>query len=136
MLVLSNSIEQTVLPGQSVTFDTNVLHTGCAECHRPNSGVVNLTAKNAIYEIIFNANIGSTTESEQAQFAISIDGSPLLETTVISTTAAAGDLNNVSSGTLLKTCCCAGCESVTVTNTGTTTVNIGSNPCLRIKRVA
>jgi hypothetical protein len=136
MLVLSNSIDQTVLPGQSITFDTIVLNTGRAECHRPNSGVVNLTAKNAIYELIFNANIGSTTEAEQAQLAIAIDNSALLETTMISTTSAAGDLNNVSSGTLLKTCCCIGCESVTVINTGTTTVNIGSNPCLRIKRVA
>ncbi len=135
MIILSNSIAQTVLPGQSLSFDTSILKTGCAECHRAGSGAVNLTAKNSIYEIKFTGNIGATAEGT-AQLAISANGSPLDETTMISQTAAAGDLNNVGCDTALKTCCCNACESITVINTGTNELNIGSDPCLFIKRIA
>ena len=136
MLVLSNSNEQTLAPGQSCTFDTVVLHTGCGECYRPNTGAVGLRAKDGIYEVSFGANIGATTAGDEAQLAINIDGSPLLETTMKSTTAAAGDLNKVSALTAVRTCCGCGNNVVTITNTGTTTVNIDVNCKLYIKRVA
>lgn len=135
MIVLSNSNAQVLLPGQSATFNIVVLHTGCGECYRPNSGVVNLTGKNSIYEIGFSANVGTTTAGDAAQLAISVDNSPLLETTMISTMTAVDDLNNVSACTLLKTCCCSA-NSITVINTGDTTVNLGANPLLKIKRYA
>lgn len=67
--------------------------------------------------------------------AVSFDGSPLLETTMISQTAAAGDLNNVNRETAVNTCCCAG-GAITLVNTGTTDVNLGANPLLYIRRVA
>ena len=135
MIVLSNSNAQVLLPGQSATFNIVVLHTGCGECYRPNSGVVNLAGKNSIYEIEFGGNVGTTTAGDAAQLAISVDNSPLLETTMISTMAAVGDLNNVSRCTLLKTCCHSA-NSITVVNTGDTTVNLGANPLLKIKRYA
>lgn len=135
MIVLSNTVAQTLAPGQAMTFDTEVLHTGCAECHRNNSGAVIFRANGAIYECKFGANIGST-EVGDAQIALVVNGAPLLETTMIHTTATAGDLNRVSCDTAVKTCCGTGGESVTVVNTGTTTVNVGANPCLFIKRVA
>lgn len=136
MIVLSNTIAQTLAPGQSLTFDTVVLHTGCGECHRANSGSVNLRANQGIYECQFRANIGAETAGDAAQIALDLDGSPLLETTMISTTAAADDLNNVCCQTAVKTCCCGGNDTITVTNTGTTTITVGANPCLYIKRVA
>lgn len=37
MISLSNTTAQTLTPGQSITFNTVVLHTGCAECHRANT---------------------------------------------------------------------------------------------------
>ena len=135
MICLSNSNEQVIPAGQSVTFDVIILHTGRAECYRPNSGVVNLLAKNAIYEVEFNGNVSSETAGDQVQLVISYNGSPLLETTMISTITAAGDINNVSTSTLVKTCCCSA-GSITVTNTGTTSVTLESNPCLKIKRDA
>ena len=137
MLILSNSSEQTVAPGQAVTFDTVILHTGCAEVYRQNiPSLVVLCARNAIYELEFSGNIGSTEASTQAQLNFETDKAPLSETTMISTTVAAGDLNNVSTGTRLKTFgCCGVNDSITLVNTGTTSVNI-TNPCLRIKRVA
>lgn len=135
MIVLSNSIAQVLAPGQSATFDTVVLHTGCAECHRKNTGSVNLVASNGIYDVEFCGNIGATDEGA-AQLAITLDGSALLETTMISQTTAGGDLNNVNGRTFVRTCCCMNGEAITVTNTGTTTVNIGANPNLSVKRVA
>lgn len=135
MLLLSNSNAQTLGPGQSMTFDTVILHTGCAECHRKNSGSIILKMRNAIYEIGFNANIGANTAAEEASLAISFDGAPLLETRMISTTITVGDLNNVACSTLIPTeCCCGG--SITVTNVGTTTVTVGAYPRLSVKRSA
>ncbi len=134
MIVLSNSVAQTLAPGQSATFDTIVSHTGNAECFRQNSGAVRLRCKNSIYEIHCGANIGATAEGA-AQIAVSFDGSPLLETTMISQTSAAGDLNNVNRETAVNTCCCAG-GAITVVNTGTTEINLGANPVLYIRRVA
>ena len=136
MIVLSSSNAQVLLPGQSATFNSVVLHTGCGECYRPNTGVVNLAGRNSIYEVDFSGNIGAETAGDAAQLAISIDTSPLLETTMISTTAEVGDLNNVSAGTIIKTCCCIASNAITVVNTGSTTVNLGANPCLRVKRCA
>lgn len=134
MIVLSNSVAQTLAPGQSATFDTIVSHTGNAECFRPNSGAVRLRCRNAIYDVEFGANIG-TTAPGAAQISVYFDGAPLLETTMISQTAVAGDLNNVNRKTSVNTCCCNG-GAITVINTGTTEITIGTNPILYIGRVA
>lgn len=134
MIILSNSVAQTLSPGQSATFDTIVLNTGCAECFRPNSGAVRLKFKNSIYDVCFGANIGATAAGA-AQLAIAYDSSPMLETTMISQTAAAGNLNNVGAETSVKSDCCQG-GSLTVVNTGTTDVTIGPNPKLRVRRIA
>lgn len=132
MIILSNSIAQTIEPGQSATFDTVVLQTGKAEYHRPNSGAVRLLCKCGLYDVSFGGNIGATEEGA-AQLAIAYDNSPLLETTMISQTAAAGNLNNVSNSTAIRMMCCDS-GLITVINTGTTTVNIGVNPKLKISR--
>lgn len=136
MIELSNTNAQTLAAGQSMTFDTVLLHTGCAECHRINSGSINLTQKNAIYEISFNCNIGATTAGDTAQVAITIDGAPLPETTAIRTTTAAGDLDNASAQTFVRTCCCIVPNTILLTNTGTTTINVGVYPRISVKRCA
>lgn len=135
MIELSNMNAQILAAGQSVIFDTTLLHTGCGECHRNNSAAVNLAQKKAIYEVSFNANIGGTAAGP-AQLAITLDGSPLQETTGIVTTAAAGDLMNVSGNTFVQTCCCNGANTILLTNTGTTEINVGINGRLSVKRVA
>jgi len=135
MLVLSNSVEQTLAPGQAMTFDTVVMHTGCAEGYRPNSGSVVLRARKAIYDCSVGANIGSTTAASEAQLAICLNSSPLLETTMISTTATVGDIENVARNTAVRTDCNGG-EYITVVNTGETTITIGAHPELFIKRAA
>ena len=134
MIELSNTAAQTIAPGQSLTFDTVLLKTGCAEAHRSNSGIVTLKADCAVYEIHFAANI-SATAAGTAQLAISLDGEPLIETTMINTISTAGDPDNAATATLVKTGCGC-CGRISVTNTGTTSVIVSANPALFVKRVA
>ena len=134
MIELSNTAAQTIAPGQSLTFDTVLLKTGCAEAHRSNSGIVTLKADCAVYEIHFAANI-SATAAGTAQLAISLDGEPLIETTMINTISTAGDPDNAATATLVKTGCGC-CGKISVTNTGTTSVIVSPNPALFVKRVA
>lgn len=134
MIELSNTAAQTIAPGQSLTFDTVLLKTGCAEAHRSNSGIITLKADCAVYEIHFAANI-SATAAGTAQLAISLDGEPLIETTMINTISTAGDPDNAATATLVKTGCVC-CGKISVTNTGTTSVIVSANPALFVKRVA
>ena len=134
MIELSNTAAQTIAPGQSLTFDTVLLKTGCAETHRTNSGIVTLKADCAVYEIHFAANI-SATAAGAAQLAITLDGEPLIETTMINTISTAGDPDNAATATLVKTGCGC-CGKISVTNTGTTSVIVSANPALFVKRVA
>ena len=134
MIELSNTAAQTIAPGQSLTFDTVLLKTGCAEAHRTNSGIVTLKANCAVYEIHFAANI-SATAAGTAQLAISLDGEPLIETTMINSISTAGDPDNAATATLVKTGCGC-CGKISVTNTGTTSVIVSANPALFVKRVA
>lgn len=135
MIELSNTTAQTLAPGQALTFDTVILNTkNGAECHRKNSGII--TLRNVgIYEVHFAANI-SGTAAGPVQLAIELDGEPLVETTMISTVGAAGDLNNVATSTLVRTCCGC-CGRLSVVNTGATADTIvGANPVFYVKRVA
>ena len=134
MIILSNTASQELAPGQSLTFNLKILHTGKCECFRENSGAVMFAQRNAIYEIDFGANIGADVAAGVAQLNVMLNGAPLTETTMLSTTTAVGDLNKVSCHTAVKTCCC-GQETVTVVNTGETTVTV-ENPSLFIKRIA
>ncbi len=139
MIELSNSNALVLAPGQSATFDTVILHTGCAESHRINSGSVNLTRKNAVYEVSYNVNIGATEAETEAQVALSLDGAALPETTQKVMTAAAGDLQGVSASTFVSTgtpCCYFVASALTFTNTGTSTINLDANPRFSVKRVA
>ena len=134
MIELSNTAAQTLSPGQALTFDTVILKSGCAESHRTNSGVVTLRANCAIYEVHFAANI-SATAAGTAQLAITLEGEPLPETTMINSIGTAGDPENAETATLVRTDCQC-CTHISVVNTGTTSVIVSANPALFVKRVA
>lgn len=134
MIVLSNTTDQTVQPGQAITFNTVVLHTGNGECHRPGTSSVKMKAM-GIYELFFAGNVGGPAEGDTVQLNIQIGGETLPETTMISVSGAGGDLNNVSTKTAVKNCCCD-YDRVTVVNTGTVAINIGASPSFFIKRVS
>jgi hypothetical protein len=134
MILLTNTVAQTIGVGETVTFDEIILHSGCGECHRPNTGSVKLRY-NGVYELHFSANIGGETAATLVQLAISVADDPLPETTMTSVPAAVGDLNNVATSTLFKNCC-GDYDRVTIRNTGTVPVVIGPNPSFYVKRVS
>lgn len=133
MLVLSNSAAQTLAPGESIVFNDTILQSGCGECHRNNTALVKLRAT-GVYAVTFSGNIGGVAAGA-AQISIQLGGATLPETTMITTTAAAGDLNSVSTETRVKTCC-GSYDTIVVTNTGTADITIGANPTLVVNRVA
>lgn len=129
MIVLSNTTTQTLNPGQAIVFDDVLLHSGSCECHRKNTAAVKLRA-NKIYDVHFNGNIGAVAAGP-AQLAIQLGGVTLPETTMISQTAAAGNLNNVSAETAVRNCC-GDYDRITVVNTGTAPITVRANSCLKI----
>lgn len=134
MIVLSNTLEQTVQPGASVTFDVVREHTGCNECHRNGTGSVKLR-DGGVYEVSFSANIGGETAATPVQLALSLgEGAVIPDTTMISVPAAVADRNNVSTIRGIPVCCCD-YNRISVVNTGTVPVVVGANPLLFVHRI-
>lgn len=140
MIQVSNTTAQTLAPGQSITFDDVSFASKCNrnEYFSGNNTGVQMMA--GVYELGFGANIGATAATTAVQLSIQVNGATLPNTTAISTTAAAGDLNNVSRETIYNAFSfgcnnCGGGFTVTVTNTGTTDVTVGANSYLKIARV-
>ena len=134
LIELSNTQTQTLASGQSLTFNATVLQTGCAESHRQGSGIVNLRAGNAIYDLHFSANVTSPVAGT-VQLSVQLNGEPLPETAMQATVYTADEYMNVSTETLLSTGCGC-CNSLTVANTGDQTVTVNVNPAFIVKRVA
>ena len=130
MIVLSNSVQQTLTPGQAVTFDLVKMKCGCGECHRAGTSSVKL-CKNCVYAVAFGGNVGGTVAGTPVQLTIALGGDPLNETTMISTPAAIGDLNSVYRATYVANCCCD-YDRITVVNTGTSDVVVGANAELTV----
>lgn len=133
MIVLTNTTAQTLAPGQSITFNTEVLHTGCAECFRLGSSSVKLRCQ-GIYEVSYGANV-TNTAAGPVQLSIQLSGATLSETTRINTPSTVGNVNAISATTAVKNEC-GGYDRVTVTNTGTTSIVVSPSASLYIRRVA
>lgn len=137
MIELSNLTEQTLQPGQSLTFDKVVHHKGCGECFTsqvPTSA--KLRANGGFYNIEFSGNIAATAANDALQLALAIAGTPasaLVETTMKSTPETANAFNNVATGTYV-TNSCSDLNRISVTNTGTVPVIVDANANLRIYR--
>lgn len=133
MIVLSNTTEQTVQPGQSIIFDEKITHCGNCECWRKGTGSVKLRC-NGVYALAFSGNIGGETAATPVQLALSLGtGATLSETTMISVPAAVADRNNVSTQTRLKNCC-GDYDRVSVVNTGTVPVVVAANSAFVIEK--
>lgn len=134
MIQVSNSTAQTLSPGQSLTFDSALLKSGCAETHRVNSGIVTLRSNCGIYEVHFTGNVSAPSASP-VQLAIQLDGETLPETTMYEEITTPGVGQSVAAATLVRTG--AGCcGRIGVVNTGTTTISVLANTSLFIKRIA
>lgn len=134
MIELTNTIAQVIPVGESLTFDTVLLHTGCGECHRAGSGSVKMRA-NGIYEVYFAGNITNASAASIVAIAMSLGGEKLTETTMTSVPSAAGNFNNVSVQKYIKNCC-EDYDRVTITNVGPSTITIGAYPIFSVKRVS
>lgn len=132
MIELSNSTAQTIPVGGSVTFDKELLKSGCDTCYNkmaPTS--VKLRGK-FIYRVEFHGNITSVAAGNTLQLAIAVGAnSPLVQTAMNATPAAAGTLVNVSAGTSIRNCCCD-LDRVRIINTGTAPVVLAPNSSFTI----
>ena len=137
MIIVSNTAQVVLTPGQSLTFNNVIWKSGCAEAFRNSSSFVRIGK--GIYELSFNGNITNAAAATAVQIAIAVDGSALPETTMTSTPSAINALNNVSADTIIgnQPVCCQPSSSVTITvvNTGTTDVTIAPNAKLSVKRI-
>lgn len=134
MIQLTNLTDQTLQPGQSVTFDKVNFHSGCGECFNsqlPTS--IKLCAKCGIYDVEFHGNVTSTVAGDAVQLSLTVAGSPLLGTAMDAKPVAVGDLWNVSAGTFVRDCC-GDANRVSVTNTGTTPITVAANSSFRASR--
>lgn len=134
MIELTNNVVQVVQPGQSVAFNTVVLHTGCGECYRRNTPSIKLRA-NGIYEVAFSGNITGATAGTPVQLALALGGIGLPETVMVSTPATANAFNNVATSTFVQNTC-GDYDRVTVINTGTVAVTISANMKLSVRRLS
>lgn len=134
MITLSNLTAQTLAPGQALVFDDVILHSGCGECHRKNTGSVKLRA-NGVYIVNYGANVSSATAGAPVQLSLQIGGATLPETTAISTPSTANVANNLFRETQLKNCC-GDYDRVTLVNTGTNPVTVGARAVLNIRRAS
>lgn len=130
MLNLTNTTEQILAPGESITFDLVLLRTGCcprAERHRVGSANVELLNGN-IFNVDFSANIAGEAAGA-IQLAVFVNGEALPESTMISTPAAANELNNVARpGIKIRKLGCS--DTVSVRNNGTTNIILPAKSAL------
>lgn len=129
MVVLSNTTEQTLQPGQTLVFDRLVAFSGCGECAR-RGGPVTLK-RHGTYEITFHGNVTGATAALPVELSISVGGAPLAETEMIYTPAAANAVGNMGTQTYVPTCGCGG-NNVTVTNTGENPIIVSPNTALTV----
>lgn len=134
MLVLTNTAAQTIEVGQTVTFNNVIFNSKCNKNEFFRLGTGSIQVVPGTYEVSFGANVSGATADTPVQLNIEYNGSPLPETTMISTPSAADALNSVYRGTILQVPCVIGSGTFTVTNTGTTAITIGADPAFTIVR--
>lgn len=133
MIELSNTVAQTLLPGQSLSFDKVVMKTGCGECF--NSQVptsVKLCGK-GVYNLEFSGNVTASAAATPVILALTVGGTEIPQTRMNASPATAGTLVNVSAGTLFSNCCCD-LDRISVTNVGTNPLVVAPNANLRVVR--
>lgn len=139
MEVIGNAL-QTVDVHQNVIFPSTAVPGGNTILHREGSGLVTLRGITnqcrARFRVTFGANIAIPTGGTVGpiSLAISLNGEPVVETTMISTPAAAEQFNSVSRSLFLDVpsgCC----TQIAVQNISTESIEI-QNASLIIERVA
>lgn len=133
MIVLSNLTAQELTPGQSVTFDKVILKAGNCECWNQQLPKTVKLRGRGIYNLGFSGNVTSATAGDNVQLAITVAGQPLVETAMNRTIGTANALENISTETRFRNCCCD-MDRLSVTNTGTVNVTLAPNSAFVIER--
>lgn len=134
MIQLTTTTEQTLQPGQSLTFDqVSQSKNSCCSMRRITDSVTALG--NGTFAVNFGANIGGTTAATPVQIAIEVAGSAVNGGTMMSTPAATTDFNSVSRQIDILNTCGYGL-GVTITNNGTNPVVVAPGAILTINRIA
>ena len=134
MVLLSNTTEQVLQPGQSITFDQLRAWSGNGECAR-SGGPIGLRFPGATYRIFFKGLVTGATAAAPVQLAIALGGAALAETTMIETPATTGAVGTVAAETYVRTCGSSG-NTITVTNTGTNPITVEPNSTISVIRTA
>lgn len=139
MIELTNTAAVTLTAGQALPFDSIVWKSGCCESFRGNSTGVRVAQ--GVYRISFSGNLSGETAATPVQLQFVVDGASLPETIMISTPTATTDINNVSKSTIIgnRGNCCnpnPGSVTVSIVNTGTTTLTVQPGANLTVTRVA
>lgn len=122
---------QEVAANGNVIFTNKVVSSSNCIKHREGSGIVTLRGLTnqcrARYFVDFSGNISIPTGGtvDAISLAIAISGEPVLSSQMISTPAAVGQYNNVSSGVYIDVP--AGCcVNIAVKNTSTQAINVAN----------
>lgn len=133
MIVLSNLTAQTLQPGQALTFDNVIVRSGNCECWNKQLPTTVKLKSRGIYSIGFSGNVTSDTAGAILQLAIAVGGQALIETGMNSVPTAANDLNNISTETRYRNCCCD-MDRFSVINSGTVPITVAPNSAFVIER--
>lgn len=129
MILASNSAAQTIAVGQQLVL-TTLRRSGCNEYLNNGTSGVNLRTGKT-YIVMFSANVANTVAGP-VQLAITLNGSALPETTMITTPAAVGDIMNVSTQTGFSTCFPSGGYTLAITNNGANPIVVQPNASLLV----
>ena len=132
---------QTVAANQIVLFTETAVAGNCSMIHREGSGLVGLRGLpngqcRARFLVEFGANVAVPTDETvgPVSLAISVNGEPVVTSSMISTPAAVNQYNNVSSSLYIDVpigCC----SQISIENTSTIPISV-QNANLIIERVA
>lgn len=139
MEIIANAL-QTVQSNQNVYFTDAITCGNCAIAHRDGSGLVTLrgmtTQCRARFKVTFGGNIAIPTGGtvEPISLALSLDGEPILATTMIFTPAAVEQFGNVFSAVFIdvpRGCC----QTIGVRNISTQAIEV-QNANLIVERTS
>lgn len=134
MIELSNSTTQTLESGQAILFDVTNLKTRCtAECHRAGMSDIKLRLP-GIYEVAFSGNIAGVAAGA-VQLSISAGNAVLPGSTMIATSTAAGDANNVAKTMLLGTGC-GMYDVIRIVNSGADALTVAPGANIVIRKLS
>lgn len=134
MILLSNATTQTLAPGQALSLKKIFKSKNGCECFNEQAPASVKLCSKGTYEVSFSGNITGAANAA-LQIAIAIGGQPLVETAMNASPAVANALQNVSTLTFVRNCCCD-LDRLSIVNTGTVPVTIAQNSAFAIHRLS